>query len=162
MQVLDNFLPADDFKKIQDTVLSPEFTWTYWHRVGDENDPPEWLWNSKFVHIPFQDTQLTSALNMLSPFINDLRLEVKAMKRIIINSYPYTQTVEKHAPHEDYDYPHKGALLNLTTCNGFTYVEGKEIKSVENRVILFNPSLPHYGTTTSNSKRRVIINFNYF
>jgi len=162
MKVLDNFLPAADFKNIQDTILGPEFAWTYWHRVSDQNDPPEWLWNSKFVHTVFCDVQLTSALNLLSPFINDSRLDVKAMKRIIINSYPYTQTIKKHPSHEDYDFPHKGALLNLTTCNGYTFIDNEKIPSVANRVILFDPSKPHYGTTTSNTKRRVIVNFNYF
>ena len=161
MKVIDNFLKPKDFKTISDEILGPSFSWTYWHRVSDSNDKTDNC-NSKFTHIAFVDIQLTSAVQVLARFIEDERLDCKAMKRIIINSYPWTPTVYEHGVHEDYMFPHKGALLNLTTCDGYTVVEGEKIPSVANRVILFDPSKPHYGTTTSNAKRRVIVNFNHF
>ena len=161
MKVIDNFLNPSDFKAISDEILGASFSWTYWHRVSDSNDKNDNC-NSKFTHVAVVDIQLTSAVQVLAPFIGDERLDCKAMKRIIINSYPWTPTVYEHGVHEDYMFPHKGALLNLTTCDGYTVIENKKIPSIANRVILFDPSKPHYGTTTSNSKRRVIVNFNYF
>lgn len=161
MKIIDNFLDTKDFKTISDEVLGNYFTWSYWYRVSDDNDNNDYC-NSKFYHIAFRDIQLTSAVNLLAPFINDERLECNGMKRIILNSYPWTPTVYEHGVHEDYMFPHRGALLNLTTCDGYTVIEDEKIPSVANRVILFDPSKPHYGTTTSNAKRRVIVNFNYF
>ena len=161
MKVIDNFLSPKDFQTISDEILGASFHWRYWHRVSDENDRPDNC-NSKFTHMAFEDMQITTAVEVLAPFIEDARLDCKAMKRIIINSYPWTPTVYEHGVHEDYMFKHKGALLNLTTCDGYTCIGNKKIQSVANRVILFDPSKPHYGTTTSNAQRRVIVNFNYF
>ena len=161
MKVIDNFLSPNDFKTISDEILGPYFLWRYWFRVSDENDRADNC-NTKFTHMAFEDIQITSATELLSPLIEDERVDCKAMKRIIINSYPWTPTVYEHGVHEDYMFPHKGALLNLTSCDGYTCIGKKKIPSVANRLILFNPSKPHYGTTTSNAQRRVIVNFNYF
>lgn len=161
MKVIDNFLSPTDFKTISDEILGQYFSWSFWHEVADFNDVDDYC-NYKYFHMAFENIQLTSAVNLLAPFINDQRLDCNGMKRIILNSYPWTSEVYKHGVHEDYMFPHKGALLNLTTCDGYTVVEGKKILSVANRVILHDPSKPHYGTTTSNAKRRVVINFNYF
>ena len=167
MKIIDNFLSDEDFKTICNLILTPSrsreqtFCWNYNSNVS-HYDEEEHYWKYKYVHTAFEDVQCTTAMNILTPFIEDERLDCKAMKRIIINAYPWTPKVYKHEEHTDYEFPHKGALLNLVTCNGYTFVEGKKVKSVANRVLLFNPSLPHYGTTTSNAKRRVIVNFNYF
>ena len=38
---------------------------------------------------------------------------------------------------------------------------GKKIKSEENKYVEFDSSLKHTGTTCTDQKRRVVINFNY-
>lgn len=159
MKVIDNYLPREQFENISKHILHPNFMWKYWDRVSDKTDKDD-VWNSKFTHVAFENIQLTDAVNVLADFINSVGC--KALKRIIINSYPWTPEVKEHAPHKDYDFKHKGALLNLSTCDGYTYVEGEKVMSVANRVILFDPSKSHYGTTTSSNKRRVIVNMNYF
>tara|TARA_R100000388_G_scaffold44782_1_gene34114 strand:+ start:1826 stop:2311 length:486 start_codon:yes stop_codon:yes gene_type:complete len=161
MKVIDNFLNPVDFKVISDQILGPDFTWTYWHQVTDDNDVKDYR-NSMFTHIAFETIQRSTACEILSSFLNDARLQVNGLKRIKINSYPWTPQVYEHAAHEDYPFPHRGALLNLTTCDGYTAIENQKIPSVANRVILFDSTKTHYGTTTSNSKRRVIVNLNYF
>ena len=69
-----------------------------------------------------------------------------------------------HSPsHIDFNYEHKGALFSINTNNGATVLEdGTEIKSVANRLLLFDASKPHHSTTTSNANRRVNVNLNYF
>ena len=162
MKVIDNFLSENVFKEIQIKLLSGDIPWNYNHQVNNDSDPKEWLWNTKFCHLAYEDVQLTPVFEILIPFMSDSRLCANGIKRLLLNSYPYTTEVFKHLEHIDYAFPHHGALLNLTSCNGYTFIEGQKIESVENRVILFDPSKPHYGTTTSNAKRRVIVNFNYF
>jgi len=162
MKVIDNFLEDNIFKDIQIKLLSNQITWNYNYQVNDDTDPKEWLWNTKFYHLAFENIQLTPVFEILMPFMSDPRLSAHGIKRLILNSYQYTSEIYKHTSHIDYPFSHYGALLNLTTCNGYTFVEGQKVESVENRVILFDPSKPHYGTTTSNAKRRVIVNFNYF
>jgi len=162
MKVIDNFLEDNIFKDIQTKLLSGSISWAYNFQVNDNTDPKDWLWNTKFCHLAFENVQLTPVFEILMPFMSDPRLSAHAIKRLLLNSYPYTPEVYEHTNHIDYPFPHHGALLNLTTCDGYTFVEGKKIESVENRVILFDPSKPHCGTTTSNARRRVIVNFNYF
>ena len=67
------------------------------------------------------------------------------------------------ADHFDLSFPHKGAIFYVNTNDGFTVLEdGTEIKSIENRVLLFDPSTKHHSTTCTDKKVRITINFNYF
>ena len=50
----------------------------------------------------------------------------------------------------------------MNTCNGWTEFEkGGKVKSVENRIVIFDSNLKHQGVTCTNEQRRVLINFNY-
>ncbi len=70
------------------------------------------------------------------------------------------------------DWPSKGdlnrkaCLFGINTCDGYTKIDdGKEsvkIDSKANRAILFDSTIPHCSTNTTNDTRRVNINFNYF
>ena len=65
--------------------------------------------------------------------------------------------------HVDYDFPHRGAIFYLNTNNGLTILEDTiEIKSIENRLLIFDASRPHHSTTCSDDKCRVNVNFNFF
>ena len=83
--------------------------------------------------------------------------------RMKVNCFPATSQVYEHLTHTDYDYPHKGALLCLNTCNGYTKMEdGTKIESVANRMIFFDTSKPHSSTTCSDQPKRcnIVINYN--
>ena len=52
--------------------------------------------------------------------------------------------------------------IHLNTCDGYTvFKNGEKVESVANRYIEFDSNLMHSGTSTTDSKRRVVINFNY-
>ena len=68
----------------------------------------------------------------------------------------------EHIPHIDYDFKHKGAIYCLNTCNGHTNFMGEKVDSVFNRMILFNPTVLHNSTTTTDKIVRMNINFNYY
>ena len=90
-------------------------------------------------------------------------LNVHSWLRIKINLIPCTENIIEHGYHVDRDYPHKGAIFCINTCDGYTvFKTGEKIESVANRIILFDPSKEHSSTNTTNAKRRVNINFNYF
>ena len=95
------------------------------------------------------------------PFLE--KLEIKALIRVVANLYVKTDKIETHPFHIDYEFPHKGALLSLNTCNGGTILKNnKKIKSVENTVIFFDPSKPHASTSATDVKGRFNILVNYF
>jgi hypothetical protein len=50
----------------------------------------------------------------------------------------------------------------MNTNNGKTiFKNGKQINSIENRIVIFDSNLQHTGTSHTDTKRRVLINFNY-
>jgi hypothetical protein len=50
----------------------------------------------------------------------------------------------------------------INTNNGWTeFKKGGKVKSVENRMLIFDSSLEHMGVTCTDQKSRVVINFNY-
>ena len=51
----------------------------------------------------------------------------------------------------------------MNTNNGYTIFEdGAKVESVANRMITFPANVKHKGTSCSDEKTRVNINFNYF
>ena len=38
----------------------------------------------------------------------------------------------------------------------------KKVKSEENRIVIFDAKMKHAGTNTTNQKKRVVLNLNYF
>jgi len=61
-----------------------------------------------------------------------------------------------------FEFPHRGAIFYLNTNNGLTVVNNQEVESIENRLLLFDPTVPHHSTTCTDDKCRVNVNFNFF
>ena len=74
-----------------------------------------------------------------------------------------TQTVDHHNSGYHYDYDDMTtAIYYINTCNGWTeFEEGGKVKSVANRVIVFDSNLIHGGVSCTDEKTRILINFNY-
>jgi hypothetical protein len=94
------------------------------------------------------------------PILN--HLDCKSVIRIKGNLYPSTPEIEHHDNYIDYEFPHRGAIFYLNTNNGLTVINNQEVESVENRLLLFDPTVPHHSTTCTDDKCRVNINFNFF
>ena len=51
----------------------------------------------------------------------------------------------------------------MNTNNGYTkFEDGTKIESVANRMVSFPTNTQHKGTSCTDQKTRVVINFNYF
>ena len=65
--------------------------------------------------------------------------------------------------HVDYPFPHRNAVFSINTCDGYTKLEdGTKVESVANRMVTFPGNIEHRGTSCTDKKIRVVINFNYF
>ena len=54
------------------------------------------------------------------------------------------------------------SVFYINTTNGWTqFKNGDKVKSVSNRIVTFDSNLIHQGVTTTDEKRKVVINFNY-
>ena len=54
------------------------------------------------------------------------------------------------------------AVFYVNTNNGWTeFKNGDKVKSVSNRIVIFDSNLEHSGNACTDQKTRILINFNY-
>jgi hypothetical protein len=157
-EVIDNFLPEQELKSIQDVILGADFPWFFVNAIANLGEVVE---NYYFTHIFYRRTINSDHYNILNPILE--RLNVKALIRAKANLFPNINKYIVDNKHVDHTFEHKGAMFYLNTNNGGTILEdGTKIDSVENRILIFDSSKPHSSTNCTDAKRRVNINFNYF
>ena len=158
--IKDDFLNQADYDNIKNIILGDEFPWFFQHEVTYlAKDKSQFFWG----HIFFKHNQgITSAFyKILDPILK--KLNFKALIRIKANLYSNQGKIVEHEDHSDFPFAHKGALFSLNTCNGSTILKNNtKISSIANRMLLFNPSIPHRSSTCTDEKTRVNININYF
>ena len=166
-KIIENFLPEDYFKEIQQSVVwNIDFPWYLQNRVVTV-EPGFYTPGYKESHWYASHLAYSrfcpkgSFYNHLVRFIN-LLPDCHALIRIKCNFYAQTPEIINHGQHIDYDFENKGAILFLNTCDGYTRLhDGTKVENIENRLLLFDPQKPHNSSTTTNAKGRFNINVNY-
>ena len=166
MQVIDNFLPEYHFRQISNMILGAEFPWYFNDssvRRGDDS-------RYQFVHALY-NVDRGGIISQSYPLFDMVqqKLGVKRLDRIKMNLNPKTFFHRKSGFHTDqrpYDESvpqhQKTAIFYFNTNNGWTeFKKGGKVKSVANRMVIFDSNLEHRGVTCTDEKRRVVINFNY-
>lgn len=158
-QIIDNCLDTEHFSHIKNVMESDVgFGWFIAPEINSNDDHNLFY----LTHTFYAEYEIRSNWfkELLTPILKNL--EPKAIIRAKGNLYPGTQSVIKHGKHTDFSYKHKGAIFYLNTNNGVTTLDdGTEIESIENRLLLFDSSLPHSSSTCSDKKYRINININY-
>ena len=55
------------------------------------------------------------------------------------------------------------SIFYVNTNNGYTkFEDGTKVESVANRMITFPSNMKHTGTSCTDEKKRIVINFNYY
>ena len=161
--IKDTFLTQEYYKQLEALICwsAGNFPWylcknVVGHQTGDRRN--DW----HLSHVAYcTSNPRSSVYNDLRELLNQIP-DLRALIRVKINFYPPTQEVITYTPHVDYEYDHKGAIFSLNTCDGFTQLEdGTKVDSVENRLLLFNSSVLHSGSSTTDPKGRFNININY-
>ena len=162
MQIIDNFLPEYQFKQLINVILSNFFS-LYFNDcivLPDENGYDDKAY--QFVHRIFNgaDGGIPSDYYSLCNILQQ-RLGVKKLHRIKMNLTPRTFFHRKGGYHNDY-FDVTTSIFYMNTCNGWTeFKKGGKVKSVANRMVIFDSNLEHQGVSCTDEKRRVVINFNY-
>lgn len=158
-QVFDNYFSLDYFYSLKNKVMEENFKWTFGTKLNHNqinNNDTYFVQNIYQNYIPL--TVLWEDIN----YILNEHLHARGVLRAKANLYLKTPEIVEHAKHVDFDIPHKGAIIYLNTCDGFTRLDdGTKIESVENRLLLFDSSKPHNSTSTTNAIGRYNININY-
>ena len=166
MKIIDNFVSFGDFKELQKFMLSLDFPWFYNDCKSLQNDG-----HFQFTHMFYQfNFPQSDFVSILKPVLDQLHLQTDLYSLIKIKSNLVTKTptIIEYGYHIDLpdlkDYhTAKTAILYMNTNNGYTrFEDGSIVESVENRLVVFDSRIKHAGTSCTDQKTRVVINFNFF
>ena len=161
--IIDDFLPPKEYDEIYRAIRNKDFPYGFSDEVihTQETDDMDYY----FANMVYQRDMPNSPVAplLMNTFIPKLlELDVfTSLMRIKVNCYPRTDVLKEHGAHTDQDFFVKGAIFSINTCNGFTRYKDKTVDSIKNRMFFFDSSAPHNSTTTSDSKARFNINFNF-
>ena len=170
MEIIDDFLPQEAFEEIQRVFLGKQFSWYFIpyinHNSEHERNNLDWF---EFCHLlwdPDGGICSESATGVIVIFKE--RLDAYMWLRIKANLTVYSENPQATDFHTDFNHPMPidkitTAIYYVNTTNGYTeFIDGRKVESVANRLVKFPCNLRHQGTTCSDTKQRVVINFNYF
>jgi len=164
MNLMDNFLPEDEFLELQQVMRSNTFPW-YYNSFKVNNDAYEQskLDYYQFTHIFYKDgKEMSYLIKLLQPIFD--KLNVKTLVKVKANCNPYTPEKLSFPFHTDVKEP-KGittSIFFLNTTNAKTVLKtGESVVNKENRMLSFPATIEHSGTTCTDAKARFLININY-
>jgi len=159
-KIIDNFLMDNEFYKLKSIMTNNLFPWYTNCDYGvSQKDSDDGMY---LTHNFYSDYCFRSDFSdLLEPLIT--KICPKSIVRIKGNLYPGSTNFIYHDYHTDYDFQHYGFIFYINTNDGKTILENNvEINSIENRILFFNPHLPHRSTNCTDKKYRMNINCNYF
>ena len=164
MKIEDNFLNQEEFDGLQNLFMR-QCVWSYNDGIDYKEDKVKF----QFVHLIYGGNVPHSSLyektfpilEIIQPFI---------IVRIKANLLTRTSNIVENAFHVDINDLSEEKLKQWTTSifyvntnNGYTkFEDGTKVESVANRMVTFPANIKHTGTSCTDKKTRIIINFNYF
>ena len=165
IQVIDNCLSNDNFATIYNTLTSQEFPWFFLNNKVGEEYRQDHIHNSQFTHMFYSEFKPKSNYaSIIEPILEVLN--PKAIVKIKSNmTMPTSHGHVVFPMHVDVENFVGGttAIYYVNTNDGYTEFEnGEKIESVENRLVIYDSTIKHTGTTSTDTKFRSVINFNYY
>ena len=163
VKVIDNFLSPSQYHELTSLIMAPDFCWSFQDSVIGGTLECREDYNYQFIHCFHIDLEQTSPSYKLLMRLFFDKLGVRSIVRIKANLNTQTEKNIIHGFHTDVDFLCKTAVYYVNSNNGFTIFDnGEKVDSVANRMVIFNSNKKHSGSTCTDQKRRVVINFNYF
>ena len=160
--VIDNFLDPTEFNNLHHIILSGLIKWEYVPSIVNDDDGDKF----QFVHVFYMNNSGEyPTLGFLNPLLN--LIKPKELFRIKANILARTSEIEPNVFHTDIGgnmgvIPYTTSIFYINSNNGYTeFEDGTKIESVANRLISFPEEMKHRGTSCTDEKIRVVINFNY-
>ena len=166
MKIIDDFIKDEDFKKIQDHLYGA-YIWSYQDIVVHPRETEDTF---QFCHSYIQQGQpVSSFLGVLQPVMAEIsplffiRIKANLLTRtpeIVENLFHIDLRVIKE---KERLKQWTTAIFYMNTNNGYTtFEDGTKVDSVANRIVMFPSNIKHKGTSCTDKKTRVVINFNYY
>ena len=178
MKIVDNFLSEKDFKKLEETITSGKFEWTKSTILSSSRFEPNKIYNIQFVHrfasvhtesengiLKKHRLEKSKYFDIIEPILD--KIDYSKIIRIKANLNTGMLKPEASGYHIDIGdgknvRPGYTGIFYVNTCNGYTlFQDGTEVKSVENRMLIFDNQLRHTGVPCSDNRYRIVINLNW-
>ena len=167
VQIIDNFLPEEDWKNIHRELLEGMFFPWYYNIASvtgevynEEKVYPQHI--HMFYRSQHPDYMQSNYINLVKPIIDKINPDV--LIRVKANMTAPRQPDEGIAPFH-LDFKTKGGMTGVyyvNTNDGATcFTEGEEINSVANRFVMFPNDILHAVKRHTGIKNRCVINFNW-
>ena len=165
MKIEDNFLDQNIFDNLQDWMLGDNFAWYYNSTIVYRNEISD---KFGFIHGFYRyDAPQSSYFENLKPILDIIK--PISLWRIKANLLTRTPEIVENTFHVDVGYPEEKlkqlttSIFYMNTNNGYTkFEDGTKVESVANRMVIFPANMKHTGTSCTDERTRVVINFNYF
>ena len=169
LEIIDNFLPAHQFNKVQQDLMSNNLPWfvnddIVHTNLGNVASDPRHNW--QLVHLFYYNPLMHSeCISVIEPILQHLNPLVLIKAKANINYV--TETIVEHGMHIDIQDTGLKSILTtgifyVNNNDGYTILEdGTKIESVANRFASFPADTKHSGTSCTNTNRRVVLNLNY-
>jgi len=153
-EIIDDFLTVEEHEKIKDIMTSTSFEWYYSKEVNTYDD------DNYFTHMFYDHHRFIKSqhFDLVTPILKKINPDL--LVRVKGNMYMKSVELKQHAPHVDYKFKHYGAIYSINSCDGYTYIGEEKYQSKANRLLIFDPSVEHGSSTTTDEKHRININFN--
>ena len=160
-EIIDNFLPKIFYEKLNEILTGNNFSWYFQNRTTAYELNSNYMFTHSLV---LNEKPLSDWFHIFEPityFINE-KYKIDKLLRMKLNLYTNQNKKIKHTSHHDYSNNLndniKIGLLNFTTCNGGTTIDGKLYNSNANEIIIFDNKLKHNGITQTDTPTRIILN----
>jgi hypothetical protein len=165
MKIEDDFLDQEQFDTIIKRMEEYSFPWSYNDNIDNESDVDKF----QFAHMFYLENRPGSnAIQIVSPIlailkpISILRIKANLLTRtpnIIENEFHVDMSVMTEEKQKQWTT----SIFYVNTNNGYTkFEDGTKVESVANRMITFPSTMKHTGTSCTDEKKRIVINFNYY
>ena len=159
-QIIDNFLPISELKKVQNTFLTGRGVWTFTPQPYKDGIPQE---RTQFVHMLWDPIWgIVTSYGEIGTFFLE-KLTPRVLLRMKANLQLKDSKIYEDPLHVDFEnIESTTSIFYVNTCNGYTYFEdGSRVNSVENRLVTFPTKTLHGGANCTDQDCRIVINLNY-
>jgi hypothetical protein len=166
-KTIDNVLSKNDYKKLYDLFFNAPIPWFYNGETVTNIEDDTYF----FTHSIYRENKINSETFDFVYDIFKTALGIRSCHMIRANLTLNTSKEIITAMHTDCDpyrsfygdkVSFKTAIFYLNTNNGSTFLEKDiEVKAIANRILIFDGNTLHCNKFSTDTKRRIILNFNY-
>jgi len=157
-KIKNNFLEKTQLDKMENMLIENNFPWYFFNSTATLKDKSNFL----FTHILYENGKVNSEFYdfILVPILKTLNQT--DITRAKLNFYPKREKQIKTQFHTDREDDHTVALFSFNTNNGYTdFINGKKIKSIKNKLVLFPGNLKHRSVNQTDKDYRINLNINF-